>query len=83
MHYLRWGNPAAPPVLMTHGFLSHARCFAFVAPYLAGDYHVVVYDPSGMDDSEVREECDMVARGREMIGVAEALDFEALLGAGL
>lgn len=75
MRYYRWGNPAAPPVLMTHGFLSHARCFAFVAPYLAEDYHVVAYDLSGMGDSEVREECDMVARGREMIGVAEALDL--------
>ncbi len=73
MHYFRWGNPAAPPVLMTHGFLSHARCFAFVAPFLAEDYHVVAYDLSGMGDSEVREGCDMAARGREMIGVAEAL----------
>ena len=72
MHYFRWGNPAAPPVIMTHGFLSHARCFAFVAPYLAENYHVVAYDLSGMGDSEVREDCDMEARGREMIGVARA-----------
>ena len=73
MHYFRWGNPASPPVLMTHGFLSHARCFAFVAPYLAKDYQVVAYDLSGMGDSDVRENCDMEARGREMIGVAGAL----------
>lgn len=73
MHYFRWGNPSSPPVLMTHGFLSHARCFAFVAPYLAKDYHVVAYDLSGMGDSEVRENCDMETRGREMIGVAGAL----------
>ncbi|AOG02588.1 alpha/beta hydrolase family protein (plasmid) [Blastomonas sp. RAC04] len=73
LHYFRWGNPAAPPVLMTHGFLSHARCFAFVAPFLARDYHVVAYDLSGMGDSDVRPDCDMAARGRELIGVAEAL----------
>lgn len=73
MHYFAWGDPAAPPVLMTHGFLSHARCFAFVAPLLAGDYRVVAYDLSGMGDSELRANCDMQARGREMIGVAEAL----------
>ncbi len=73
IHYFRWGNPAATPVLMTHGFLSHARCFAFVAPYLADDYHVVAYDLSGMGDSEVRVDCDMVARGREMIGVTKQL----------
>ncbi len=73
MHYFRWGDRSAPPLLMTHGFLSHARCLAFVAPYLAENYHVIAYDHSGMGDSDVRENCDMVARGREMIGVAEAL----------
>lgn len=73
MHYFRWGNPAAPPVLMAHGFLSHARCFAFIAPFLAQDYHVIAYDLSGMGDSEPRPDCDMAARGREMIGVAMAL----------
>ncbi len=75
MHYFRWGNPTKPPILMTHGFLSHSRCFAFVAPFFAEDYHIVAYDLSGMGDSEAREKCDMAARGREMIGVAEALDL--------
>ena len=73
MHFFRWGNPSAPPLLMTHGFLSHARCFAFVAPFLAENYHVVAYDLSGMGDSDFRENCDMDGRGREMIRVAEEL----------
>lgn len=73
MHYFAWGNPAAPPVLMTHGFLSHARCFAFIAPFLAQDYRVVAYDLSGMGDSGVRPDCSMASRGKEMIGVASAL----------
>src|SRR3546814_10102278 len=38
IHYFRWGRRGAPPVLMTHGFLAHARCFAFIAPFLAKDY---------------------------------------------
>lgn len=75
MHFFRWGNPEAPPILITHGFLAHARCFAFIAPFLASDYHVVAYDLSGMGDSEARTDCDMATRGREMIGVAEALDL--------
>src|SRR3546814_10215532 len=29
-HYFRWGDPSKPKVLMTHGFLAHARCFAFI-----------------------------------------------------
>src|SRR3546814_13280169 len=59
--------------LNTHGFLAHARCFAFIAPFLAKDYDVVAYDLSAMGDSAVRENCDLAARGREMIGVARAL----------
>ncbi|AJA11723.1 hydrolase (plasmid) [Sphingopyxis fribergensis] len=73
IHYFRWGRRGAPPVLMTHGFLAHARCFAFIAPFLAKDYDVVAYDLSAMGDSAVRENCDLAARGREMIGVARAL----------
>lgn len=73
MHYLAWGDPAGKPLLMTHGFLSHARCFAFIAPFLAQDYRIVAYDLSGMGDSGVRTSCDLRGRGLEMIGVAEAL----------
>src|SRR3546814_2919648 len=42
--------------LNTHGFLAHARCFAFIAPFLAKDYDVVAYDLSAMGDSAVRSE---------------------------
>lgn len=73
IHYFRWGQRGKPPVLMTHGFLAHARCFAFIAPYLAGNYDVVAYDLSAMGDSAVRQNCDMAARGSEMIGVARSL----------
>lgn len=73
MHYFRWGNPSLPPILMTHGFLAHARCFAFIAPLLAADYHIVAYDLSGMGDSVARPDCDARARGKEMIEVAKAL----------
>ena len=73
LHYFGWGDPSLPPILMTHGFLAHARCFAFIAPFLAADFHIVAYDLSGMGDSAARPACDARARGEEMIGVAEAL----------
>ena len=73
IHYFRWGDRSHPPILMTHGFLAQARCFAFIAPFLAGDHHVIAYDLSGMGDSANRPGCDADARGAEMIGVAEAL----------
>lgn len=73
IHYLRWGDRTKPPVLMTHGFLAHARCFAFIAPLFAADYDIVAYDLSGMGDSGARDHSDDETRAREMIGVAREL----------
>ncbi len=72
LHYFRWGDPAKPGLLMAHGFLSHARCFAFIAPLLARDYHIVAYDLGGMGDSDARDDYDHNIRQAEMLAVAEA-----------
>lgn len=70
IHYFSWGNPANPGVLLLHGFLAHARCFAFIAPFLARDYHVVAYDFSGMGDSGVRGAYPDEVRLQELMDVA-------------
>src|SRR6056297_341128 len=72
IHYFSWGNPANPGVLLLHGFLAHARCFAFIAPFLAKDYHVVAFDMSGMGDSGVREAYPDALRAAEVADVARA-----------
>ena len=59
-----------PPVLLTHGFLAHARAFAFIAPLLARRFHLVAFDMSGMGDSGYRAE--YTDRSAEPIAVAEA-----------
>ena len=51
IHFFEWGDRTAPGVLLTHGFLAHARVFAFIAPLLADRFHLVAYDLSGMGDS--------------------------------
>jgi pimeloyl-ACP methyl ester carboxylesterase len=76
IHYLRWGDPAAPGVVMVHGFLAHARCFAFIAPLLADRFHVVAYDVSGYGDSGARDRYDDDLRAREMVAVVEAAGME-------
>jgi len=75
VHYFRWGKRGKPPLLMTHGFLAHARCFAFIAPFLAEQYDIVAYDLAGMGDSEVRPGSTSAMRGADMIAVADAFDF--------
>ena len=70
IHYFSWGNPSNPGVLLLHGFLAHARCFAFIAPLLAKDYYVVAYDFSGMGDSGMREAYPDEVRLQELMDVA-------------
>ena len=70
IHYFSWGSPANPGVILLHGFLAHSRCFAFIAPLLAADFHVVAYDFSGMGDSGVREAYPDHVRLQELMDVA-------------
>lgn len=62
---------------MTHGFLAHARCFAFVAPLFAAEYDIVAYDLSAIGDSEARDFADDDVRAKEMIGVVRGLGMLA------
>jgi len=71
IHYFRWGDPSKPPLVLLHGFLAHARCFAFIAPFLAQDFHVVAYDFSGMGDSGARDDYPESVRVDELMAVAK------------
>jgi pimeloyl-ACP methyl ester carboxylesterase len=52
VHVIEWGDPAAPPVLMCHGFWDHARSFAVLGPLLASRYRAVAMDARGHGESE-------------------------------
>lgn len=77
IHYFRWGDPSKPGIMMLHGFLAHARCFAFIAPYLTDHFHVVAMDLSGMGDSGWREEYNESVRVHELMQVSEQLGLFA------
>jgi pimeloyl-ACP methyl ester carboxylesterase len=51
LHYLDWGEPGQPPVLLLHGGSAHARWWDFVVPLLAGRYRCVALDMRGHGDS--------------------------------
>jgi pimeloyl-ACP methyl ester carboxylesterase len=72
IHYFRWGDPSLPGIVLTHGFMAHARCWAFIAPLLAARYCLVSYDLSGMGESEWRQAYDVDVRAREARAVAVA-----------
>ena len=52
LHVVEWGDPAAQPVLLLHGFYDHVHAFDLMAPLLARRYRVVAYDARGHGDSE-------------------------------
>ncbi len=47
LHYVDWGNPEAPPLILQHGGRDHCRSWDWVAEELAKDWHVIAPDLRG------------------------------------
>jgi pimeloyl-ACP methyl ester carboxylesterase len=73
-HYLEWGEPDAPPVVLLHGGHQSAHSWDLVSLHLAQHYHVLALDQRGHGDSEW-------ARDVEYTNHAMALDAMAFLDA--
>lgn len=52
LHYVDWGNPGAPPLLMIHGGYDHCRSWDDMARGLCRDYHILAPDLRGHGDSQ-------------------------------
>ena len=52
LHYVDWGNPGAPPLLLVHGGRDHCRNWDWVASALRHDYHILAPDLRGHGDSQ-------------------------------
>src|SRR5271170_4402976 len=51
LHYLDWGDPKAPLLLLVHGICEHARSWDQTARALCQDWHVIAPDLRGHGDS--------------------------------
>ncbi len=51
LHYVDWGNPDAPPLLLLHGGRDHCRSWDWVATALRDEWHVIAPDLRGHGDS--------------------------------
>ena len=51
LHYLDWGNPTAPPLLLLHGLQDCAALWGTFATAIRDRYHVVALDHRGHGDS--------------------------------
>lgn len=78
LHYVEWGDPASPPLLLVHGGRDHARSWDVIAAAFADRFHVIAPDLRGHGDSEwvsdgSYEMGDLVA---DMAALFDALDIE-------
>ncbi|MCF8707505.1 alpha/beta fold hydrolase [Rhizorhapis sp. SPR117] len=51
LHYVDWGNPEAPPLLLLHGGRDHCRNWDWIAQELCDKWHVIAPDLRGHGDS--------------------------------
>jgi esterase len=72
-HFLEWGEPGAPALLLLHGMNQSAHSWDLVSLSLAGRYHVFALDQRGHGDSEWSRDLDYSERSR----AADALAFLA------
>ena len=52
LHYVDWGNPGAPPLILLHGGRDHCRNWDWVASRLRHEWHVIAPDLRGHGDSQ-------------------------------
>lgn len=70
IHYMRWGTPGKPGLVLVHGGAANAYWWSHVAPLL-GDYCVVALDLSGHGKSGRRDAYPRQLWAREVLAVAE------------
>lgn len=52
LHYVDWGNPDKPPLLLLHGGRDHCRNWDWVVAELRDDWHIIAPDLRGHGDSQ-------------------------------
>jgi pimeloyl-ACP methyl ester carboxylesterase len=75
IHYLRWGDPSNPGLVLVHGGAAHAHWWSFLAPLLLQRFSVVAMDLSGHGDSGQRETYPRRTWAKELMAVIDHANF--------
>jgi pimeloyl-ACP methyl ester carboxylesterase len=75
-HYRDWGDPAAPPVVVLHAYLQHARTWDTVARGLADRFRVLALDQRGFGESDHAADYHELRLVGDLAGFADALGLE-------
>lgn len=52
LHYVEWGDPEAPPLILLHGGRDHCRSWDWIAHQLRSDFRLIAPDLRGHGDSQ-------------------------------
>jgi pimeloyl-ACP methyl ester carboxylesterase len=74
-HYRTIGDPAAPPVVMLHGIMGHAREWDVLVQYLASTHRMYVVDQRGHGRTDWAEQYSASAMAADLIALVEGLEL--------
>ena len=64
-HYLEWGQPGNPLVVMLHGGSQQAHSWDFVSLALSEEYHIIAMDQRGHGDSDWASDGDYTVEAHQ------------------
>ena len=77
LHYVEWGQPGTPSLVLLHGFQSNAHTWDTFSAAMAGTYHVVALDQRGHGDTDWAPGGEYTPEAfiRDIVGFIEALQL--------
>ena len=82
-HYLEWGSPGNPNVVMFHAVGMHSQIWNNAARDLARDYHVCSFDLRGHGDTQPPEGSYTFQQiGEDVASVIQTMGLEGAIGVG-
>jgi esterase len=77
LHYVEWGQPGAPSLVLLHGFQSNAHTWDTFSAAMASTYHVVALDQRGHGDTGWAPGGDYASESfiRDIVGCIKALQL--------
>ena len=80
-HYLEWGEPSNPTLLLLHGICQQCHSWDFISLALSHQYRVLALDARGHGDTQWPPDADysLAAHQRDLDAVTEALRLRSLV----
>ena len=85
LHYLDWGNPSKPPMLLLHGGAQTAHSWDEFSRSMRGDYHVIALEQRGHGDSTWAPDGDYSRKAhlKDISGFVDTLKLDKFVLVGL